>query len=136
MAESQDFAPGLATNILASDEPMAKGIRCQPAKKKMPKFFFMNKVTNIVVEQAVNGISRIKLNDPKSYNALSSKTLKLLIDIFKKLNNDRKTKVIILEGLGKGFSAGHDLKEVRSLKGKTKYQKLLDQLKKNGKKII
>ena len=90
----------------------------------MPKFFFMNKVTNIVVEQAVNGISRIKLNDPKSYNALSSKTLKLLIDIFKKLNNDRKTKVIILEGLGKGFSAGHDLKEVRSLKGKMKYQKL------------
>ena len=78
----------------------------------MPKFFFMNKVTNIVVEQAVNGISRIKLNDPKSYNALSSKTLKLLIDIFKKLNNDRKTKVIILEGLGKGFSAGHDLKEI------------------------
>jgi len=90
----------------------------------MPKFFFMNKVTNIIVEQPVDGISRIKLNDPKSYNALSSKTLKLLIDIFKKLNNDRKTKVIILEGLGKGFSAGHDLKEIRSLKSKQKYQKL------------
>ena len=51
-----------------------------------------------------------------NYNALSSKNIKSLINIFKSLNNDNKTKVIIIEGSGKGFSAGHDLKEVRSLK--------------------
>jgi len=36
------------------------------------------------------------------------------------------SKVIILEGVGKGFSAGHNLKEVRSLKKKSKYLKLFN----------
>ena len=49
-----------------------------------------------------------------------------LIKVFKKLDNDKKIKVIILEGAGKGFSAGHNLKEVRNLKKKEKYQKLFN----------
>ena len=84
----------------------------------------MTNASNIVVEPPIDGISRIKLNEPSTYNALSSKTLKSLINIFKRLNNENKTKVIIIEGSGKGFSAGHDLKEIRSLKNKTKYKKL------------
>ena len=87
----------------------------------------MTNASNIVVESPVNGISRIKLNEPGTYNALSSKTLKSLINIFKRLNNENKTKVIIIEGSGKGFSAGHDLKEIRSLKNKKKeYKKLFN----------
>ena len=86
----------------------------------------MTNASNIVVESPVNGISRIKLNEPGTYNALSSKTLKSLINIFKRLNNENKTKVIIIEGSGKGFSAGHDLKEIRSLKKKLKYKKLFN----------
>ena len=81
---------------------------------------------NIIVTSSLNGISRIKLNQPETYNALSSTTIKSLINIFKTLNNDNKTKVIIIEGSGKGFCAGHDLKEVRSLKNKSKYKKLFD----------
>ena len=86
----------------------------------------MTNASNIVVEPPIDGISRIKLNEPHTYNALSSKTLKSLINIFKSLNNDNKTKVIIIEGSGKGFSAGHDLKEIRSLKNKPKYKKLFN----------
>jgi len=87
----------------------------------------MTNASNIVVESPVNGISRIKLNEPSSYNALSLKTLKSLINIFKRLNSENKTKVIIIEGSGKGFSAGHDLKEIRSLKNKKKeYKKLFN----------
>ena len=86
----------------------------------------MTNASNIVVEPPIDGISRIKLNEPSTYNALSSKTLKSLINIFKSLNNDNKTKVIIIEGSGKGFSAGHDLKEIRSLKNKPKYKKLFN----------
>ncbi|SVC87544.1 uncharacterized protein METZ01_LOCUS340398, partial [marine metagenome] len=78
----------------------------------------MKENPNIIVTFFTEGISRIKLNEPSNYNALSSKTIKSLINIFKSLNNDNKTKVIILEGSGKGFSAGHDLKEIRSLKNK------------------
>ena len=71
-------------------------------------------------------ISRVIMNEPKTYNSLSFKNLNNLIKVFKKLDNDKKVKVIILEGAGKGFSAGHNLKEVKSLKKKEKYQKLFN----------
>ena len=86
----------------------------------------MKIASNIVVKSPIDGIARIKLNEPNTYNALSLKTLESLINIFKNLNNENETKVIIIEGSGKGFSAGHDLKEVRSLKKKSKYKKLFN----------
>ena len=76
--------------------------------------------SNILVKLSNKGISRIQLNEPSTYNALSLNTLNTLIKSFKNLNDDKNTKVIIVEGLGKGFCAGHNLKEVRSLKGKPK----------------
>jgi len=84
----------------------------------------MKQNSNILLTFSEEGISRIKINDPSNYNALSSKNIKSLINIFKSLNKDNKTKVIIIEGSGKGFSAGHDLKEIRSLKNRLKYKKL------------
>ena len=86
----------------------------------------MKKTSNIVVESPIDGISRIKLNEPGTYNALSSKMLKSLINIFKGLNKENETKVIIIEGSGNGFSGGHDLNEIRSLKKKSKYNKLFN----------
>ncbi len=87
----------------------------------------MKKYPNVIVTFLSGGISRIKLNDSSSYNALSAKTIKSLSDILRNLQNDDKTKVIIIEGSGKGFSAGHDLKEIRSLKNKKKeYKKLFN----------
>ena len=74
----------------------------------------------------LNDISRVIINDPKTYNSLSFKNLSNLINVFKKLDKDDKTKVIILEGSGKGFSAGHNLRELRGLKKKEKYQKLFN----------
>ena len=86
----------------------------------------MRELSNIITQSAHNGISRIKLNEPSTYNALSLNTLKSLIKSFKSFNDDKKTKVIIIEGSGKGFSGGHDLKEINSLKGKANYQKLFN----------
>ncbi len=80
----------------------------------------------VLVKNFGNGIKKIKLNDPKTYNSLSFKTLNSLLNTFKKLDKDSNTKVIILEGAGKGFSAGHNLKEVRSLKKRSKYLKLFN----------
>ena len=71
-------------------------------------------------------IIRVIINEPKTYNSLSTKNLTDLIKVFKKLDDDKKVRVIILEGAGKGFSAGHNLKEVRALKKKEKYQKLFN----------
>ena len=80
----------------------------------------------VLVKNFGNGIKKIKLNDPKTYNSLSFKTLNSLLNTFEKLDKDSNTKVIILEGAGKGFSAGHNLKEVRSLKKRSKYLKLFN----------
>ena len=74
----------------------------------------------------IKDIARVIINEPKTYNALSFKNLIDLIKVLKKLDNDRKIKVLIIEGAGKGFSAGHNLKEVRNLKKKEKYQKLFN----------
>ena len=81
---------------------------------------------NVLVKNLGQGIKNVKINDPKTYNSLSFTTLSSLLNIFKKLDKDNSTKVIILEGSGKGFSAGHNLKEVRSLKKRSKYLKLFN----------
>ena len=83
-------------------------------------------IENVVVKSSENGISRIIIDHPKSYNSLSEKTIKSLIQVFNYYNKDEKTKVIIVEGSGKGFSAGHNLKEVRSFRKKTEYSKLFN----------
>ena len=81
---------------------------------------------NVKVKNLITGISIVTINEPKTYNSLSFENLNSLIKVFKKLDKDNKTKVIILEGAGKGFSAGHNLKEVKNLKVKNKYQKLFN----------
>ena len=96
----------------------------------------MKTFKNIILSKNNNGISRIILNDPKTYNSLSLSTINSLIAVFKTLEKDKKTKVIIIEGAGKGFSAGHNLNEIQSLKNKTSYQKLFNQCSKLMMNII
>ena len=85
-----------------------------------------NMTSNIKIKKINKDIASIIINEPKTYNALSFKNLSDLIKIFKKLDNDKNIKVIIIEGSGKGFSAGHNLKEVSGLKKRVKYQKLFN----------
>ena len=86
----------------------------------------MANFSNIVIKYSNNDIASIIINEPKTYNALSFKNLEDLIKAFKKLDNNKNIKVIIIEGTGKGFSAGHNLKEVNGLKKRAKYQKLFN----------
>ena len=81
---------------------------------------------NIKYNNLTDGIASVIMDEPKTYNSLSFKNLSDLLKILQKLDKDQKVKVIILEGSGKGFSAGHNLKEVRKLKKKNKYQKLFN----------
>ena len=69
----------------------------------------MKKHTTVKIKKIYNGISLVSINDPKTYNSLSFKTLSSLISVFKELDKDNSTKVIIIEGVGQGFSAGHNL---------------------------
>jgi enoyl-CoA hydratase/carnithine racemase len=86
----------------------------------------MANLSNIVIKYSSNDIASIIINEPKTYNALSFKNLEDLIKAFKKLDSNKNIKVIIIEGAGKGFSAGHNLKEINGLKKRAKYQKLFN----------
>ena len=81
---------------------------------------------NIKIIKQNKDIVRVIINEPKTYNSLSYKNLKDLINVLKKLDKDKNVKVIILEGAGKGFSAGHNLKEVKDLRKKERYKKLFN----------
>ena len=83
-------------------------------------------IGNIKVKKINKDIVSIVIDEPKTYNALSFKNLNELIKAFKKLDSNKTIKVIIIEGSGKGFSAGHNLKEMSSLKKRAKYQKLFN----------
>ncbi len=61
-----------------------------------------------------NGIAFVTMNRPNSYNALSSELMTSLQQVFDDIAQDRTTKVVVLSGKGKGFCAGHDLKELKS----------------------
>jgi enoyl-CoA hydratase/carnithine racemase len=86
----------------------------------------MESLSNIKIKILDKEIASIIIDESKTYNALSFKNLNDLIKVFKKFDNDKNIKVIIIEGAGKGFSAGHNLKEVNGLKNRTKYQKLFN----------
>ena len=86
----------------------------------------MANLSNISIKLLNKNIASIVINEPKTYNALSFKNLADLIKSLKKLDEDKKIKVIIIEGSGKGFSAGHNLKEVNGLKKRAEYQKLFN----------
>jgi len=81
---------------------------------------------NVISKDLGSGIKSITLNDPKTYNSLSFKTLNELSKLLTKFDTDNKTRVIIINGNGKGFSAGHNLKEVKNLKVRSKYLKLFN----------
>lgn len=64
---------------------------------------------------AGDGIVVLTLNRPDAFNALSSELMTVVQDELDALAEDPAARAIVIEGAGRGFCAGHDLKEVRSL---------------------
>lgn len=61
------------------------------------------------------GVCHLTLNRPEAYNALSRPLMSALSQALAKAEEDKAAKVIVISGAGKGFCAGHDLKEVRGI---------------------
>ena len=62
-----------------------------------------------------DGICTLTLNRPQQMNLLTSEMLASLQSAFDTLARDESVRVVVLAAAGKGFCAGHDLKEIRSL---------------------
>lgn len=64
----------------------------------------------LIVDDLMPGVKRITLNRPKVLNAFSYDMYAALIDSLRSFRHDLSVRVIVLTGAGKGFCAGHDLR--------------------------
>ncbi|WP_198939547.1 enoyl-CoA hydratase [Motiliproteus sp. MSK22-1] len=70
--------------------------------------------TPLILTDDADGIATVTLNRPEAYNALSLPLMRELLAQLKKISAARHIHVVILKGAGRGFCAGHDLKEMTS----------------------
>jgi len=76
-----------------------------------------------VLSERDRGIVRLTLNRPDRFNALSSEMIAALQAEVDAIAADETARVVVLGALGKGFCAGHDLKEMRAHAGDEAWQR-------------
>ena len=81
----------------------------------------------ILLREDRDGICTLTMNRPQQMNLLTTEMLTALQDAFEEISQSKKIRVVVLAALGKGFCAGHDLKEIRSLGEQPKIEKLFAQ---------
>jgi enoyl-CoA hydratase/carnithine racemase len=81
----------------------------------------------ILLREDGEGVCTLTMNRPAQMNLLTTEMLTALESAFKEISQDRKIKVVILAATGKGFCAGHDLKEIKALGELAKIEKLFAQ---------
>ena len=81
----------------------------------------------LLVDQPRPGIVRICMNRPGSFNALSSDMMQALQSQLDLIKNNPDCRVVVLSSKGRAFSAGHDLREMRSQPNHDFYENLFSQ---------
>jgi enoyl-CoA hydratase/carnithine racemase len=69
----------------------------------------------VLLREDRGGITTLTMNRPAQFNLLTSEMIEALQSAFDSLEQDPSVRVVVLAATGKGFSAGHDLKEIRAL---------------------
>jgi enoyl-CoA hydratase/carnithine racemase len=78
----------------------------------------------VLLREDRNGVVTLTMNRPQQMNLLTSEMLAALQGAFGAIAQDPSVRVVVLAGAGKGFCAGHDLKEIRALKEQPKIAQL------------
>jgi enoyl-CoA hydratase/carnithine racemase len=81
----------------------------------------------LLLREERDGIVTLTMNRPQQMNLLTSGMLSALQDAFTDISSRKDLRVVILAANGKGFCAGHDLKEIRALKELPKIEGLFGQ---------
>jgi enoyl-CoA hydratase/carnithine racemase len=68
----------------------------------------------LVLTTGENGVTTLTLNRPQRFNPLSSEMIAAIQAKLEAIASDASVRVVILAAEGKGFCAGHDLKEMRA----------------------
>lgn len=78
----------------------------------------------LVLRSDDHGITRLTLNRPRQFNALSEEMLAALQTELDSIAGDATVRVVVLTGSGRAFSAGHDLKQMRAYPDQAYYDAL------------
>ncbi|KAG5250643.1 enoyl-CoA hydratase/isomerase family protein [Salix suchowensis] len=70
----------------------------------------VNPEEQVVLGEEIDHVRLITLNRPRQLNVISSKVVSLLADFLEKWEKDDNTKLILIKGAGRAFSAGGDLR--------------------------
>ena len=81
----------------------------------------------VLLREDRDGICTLTMNRPAQMNLLTSEMLSALQQALAAISKDEQVRVVILGAAGKGFCAGHDLKEIRDLKALPKIEQLFGQ---------
>jgi enoyl-CoA hydratase/carnithine racemase len=81
----------------------------------------------VLLREDLNGIATLTLNRPQQMNLLTREMIAALQSAFDSIAEDPDVRVVVLAANGKGFCAGHDLKEIRALKELPKIEGLFAQ---------
>ena len=79
----------------------------------------------LVLRSLESGVLTLTLNRGERFNPLSSPMIAALDAELERAANDDAIRVVVLAAAGKGFSAGHDLKEMRAHARETGWQREL-----------
>ena len=79
---------------------------------------------SILLREDRDGICTLVMNRPAQMNLLTSEMLDALQEAFDAISQDKRVRVVVLGAMGKGFCAGHDIKEIRALKELPKIEAL------------
>jgi enoyl-CoA hydratase/carnithine racemase len=78
----------------------------------------------VLLREDRGGIATLTMNRPAQFNLLTSEMIGALQQALDAIEQDESVRVIVLAAAGKGFSAGHDLKEIRELETQPKIEGL------------
>ena len=76
----------------------------------------MKDLKTLILKELEPGLALLTLDRPDSLNAINDNMIDEFGRVFDKLSGDNKTRVLIITGEGRGFSAGADLKSVLAYK--------------------
>ena len=78
-----------------------------------------------VLQTRQGGVARLTLNRGNRFNPLSLDMIHALDSVLRQIAHDADVRVVVLAADGKGFCAGHDLKEMRSHSDDQSWQRAL-----------
>jgi len=81
----------------------------------------------VLLREDRDGVATLTLNRPQQMNLLTGEMLSALQAAFDAIGRDPKVRVVVLAATGKGFCAGHDLKEIKALDDLARIEALFGQ---------